>query len=317
MPAFLTELPAPVFIALTSLIGLLVGSFLNVVIYRVPVMLSRQAWADATILLGDGRSHKEVFGQERSERLRQVESDLVSAFDKVGDFDLIRPASRCGNCGHRIRAWENVPVLSWLALRGKCSDCGVRIAARYPLVEMGCAVLFGLVAWYFGASLETLAWLVFVAMGLAASLIDLDKKILPDVIVIPMVWLGLIASAFGWLQDMSAERSIAAAAIGYCVPWALARGFELVTKRTGMGGGDFKFMAAIGAWCGVPNLLVAAVFACVLTLAAIAVAKIVRRSSGDVTYPFGPALFASALASVLLDLPIVLSLEVLTLLNVV
>lgn len=303
MLALLAELPAPVFVALMALMGLVVGSFLNVVIYRLPIMLERERWADATILLGDETSHRRVFAQKRSVRTIQAESDLVNGFDKVSDLDLIRPASRCGTCGHRIRPWENVPVLSWLMLRGKCSACGTRISARYPLVEAGCAALFGLVAWRFGVSLDAFAWSAFVAMALSAAMIDWDTKTLPDVIVIPLVWQGLIASSVGWLSHITAAQSIAGAVIGYGALLFIARGFQLITGRIGMGGGDFKLMAAIGAWVGAYALIPVVTLACVLTLMGIAVSKVTGRAAKDNLYPFGPALFASAIAGMLLDLP--------------
>lgn len=218
--ALLAEQPA-YFLTLATVLGLLVGSFINVLVYRLPIMLERQ-WQ---------REAQEVLGLPTTQHPR---------------FDLCLPASRCPHCAHRIRAWENIPVISYLALGGRCSSCKNRISLRYPVVEVASALLSLVVAWRFGASVEALLALPLTWCLLALSLIDADHQLLPDVLVLPTMWLGLIVNAFGIHVPLA--DALWGAVAGYLSLWTVYWVFRLVTGKEGMGYGDFKLMALIGAW---------------------------------------------------------------------
>jgi len=211
-----------------GLIGLCVGSFLNVVIHRLPRMMER-AWK-----------------QESAELLGVVVPDEPA-------LSLSKPASRCPHCGHRIRWFENVPLLSWLVLRGRCSACRAPIGVRYPLVELATALLFAGLAVRLGAQPALFAWCGFVAALLALSAIDWDTTLLPDSLTLPLLWSGLIAAAFGWTVPLT--TALWGAVAGYLSLWSIYWLFKLTTGKEGMGAGDFKLLAALGAWLGWPMLL--------------------------------------------------------------
>ena len=215
---------AAIFIICVLVLGLLVGSFLNVVVYRLPKMLMRDWCKQAREVL-------EMPAQEEGET-----------------FNLILPNSSCPHCGHEIKAWENIPVISWLFLRGKCSGCKEAISVRYPLVELACGVLSGVIAWQYGVSWEALAMLVLTWGLLAMSLIDADHQILPDTLVLPLLWLGLILNNLGMFTSL--PDALWGAVLGYMSLWSIFWLFKLVTGKEGMGYGDFKLLALIGAWGG-------------------------------------------------------------------
>lgn len=261
----LAEQPA-YFITLAALLGLLVGSFINVLVYRLPIMLERQ-WQ---------REAQEVLGLEPHRHER---------------FDLCLPASHCPHCGHRIRAWENIPLLSYLMLRGRCSACKGAISARYPLVEAVCAALSLVVAWHFGPSLAALFALLLTWSLLALSLIDADHGLLPDVLVLPVLWLGLIVNACGIFVPLS--HALWGAVAGYLSLWTVYWLFKLVTGKEGMGYGDFKLLAAIGAWLGWQTLPLTILLSS-LVGATIGIGLIVfARHGRNVPIPFGPYLAAA------------------------
>lgn len=215
--------PVP-FTALVGVIGLLVGSFLNVVIYRLPIMMQRQWRSDCLEYL-------------------QFENDASQE-----TFNLALPKSACPHCKTPILARHNVPVLSYLWLGGKCTTCKNPISARYPTVELLTAILSMSVAWHFGFSEQAAAGLVLTWTLIALSGIDLDHQLLPDVIIFPVLWLGLILSLFDVFID--SKTSIIGAVAGYLVLWAVYHGFKLFTGKEGMGQGDFKLLALLGAWLG-------------------------------------------------------------------
>lgn len=264
-------------LAAAAVLGALIGSFLNVVIYRLPVMMER-AWEDEIAVAQGG---------EPVERER---------------FNLIVPRSRCGQCGHVITALENIPLLSWLFLRGRCSACGTRISARYPLVEAFSALLFGACAWTFGPTLHTVAAMVFCAMLVALAGIDLDTQLLPDQLTLPLLWLGLLLNIFGFFARL--PDAVIGAAAGYLVLWSVYWLFKLATGREGMGYGDFKLLGALGAWFGwqaLPMLLlVSSVVGAVIGIAILVVQKKGRHTAiafgpyltiaGLITLFFGPQL---------------------------
>ncbi|MFJ2981771.1 MULTISPECIES: prepilin peptidase [unclassified Pseudomonas] len=268
---FLAEQPA-YFLALAALLGLLVGSFINVVVYRLPIMLERQWQREAQEVLG-----LPTVAHER--------------------FDLCLPASRCPHCAHPIRAWENVPLLSYLALRGRCSACKHPISARYPLVELACALLSLTVAWHAGPGLQAMALLPLTWSLLALSLIDHDQQLLPDVLVLPTLWLGLIVNAFHTVVPL--PDALWGAVAGYLSLWTVYWLFKLITGKEGMGYGDFKLLALIGAWGGwqvVPlTLMLSSVVGAVVGLCLLRL----RKHSVGTAIPFGPYLAIAGWIAVL------------------
>ncbi len=255
---------AAIFIICVLVLGLLVGSFLNVVVYRLPKMLMRDWCKQAREVL-------EMPAQEEGET-----------------FNLILPNSSCPHCGHEIKAWENIPVISWLFLRGKCSGCKEAISVRYPLVELACGVLSGVIAWQYGVSWEALAMLVLTWGLLAMSLIDADHQILPDTLVLPLLWLGLILNNLGMFTSL--PDALWGAVLGYMSLWSIFWLFKLVTGKEGMGYGDFKLLALIGAWGGwqvLPlTILLSSVVGAVL---GIIILRLQRKGYGN-PLPFGPYL---------------------------
>ncbi|OCT24291.1 prepilin peptidase [Pseudomonas putida] len=259
---FLADQPG-FFLVSAAVLGLLVGSFLNVLVHRLPVMLERQ-WQNEA---------REVLGMP------------VEAHERFG---LCLPASHCPGCGHRIRAWENIPVVSYLALRGRCSACKGRISLRYPLVELACAGLSLVVAWHFGVSVQALLALVLTWCLLALSLIDAEHQLLPDVLVLPTLWLGLVVNAFGVFVPLA--DALWGAVVGYLSLWSVYWLFRLVTGKEGLGYGDFKLLALLGAWGGwqvLPlTLLLSSVVGAVIGLCLLRL----RKASLGTTMPFGPYL---------------------------
>ena len=249
-------------------LGALIGSFLNVVIYRVPLMMER-AWEDEITAAQD----KAPINRER--------------------FNLMVPRSRCGNCGHMITALENIPVISWIALRGKCSACGTRISARYPLVEIVTALLFLACAWTFGATLYSLAAMTLCAILVALTGIDLDTQLLPDQLTLPLLWLGLLLNIGGLFARL--PDAVIGAAAGYLVLWSVYWLFKLATGREGMGYGDFKLLGALGAWFGwqtVPMLLLmSAVVGSVIGIAIL----VIQKKGHQTAIAFGPYLALAGL----------------------
>jgi len=253
------------FLGFVALLGLLVGSFISVIVYRLPIMLER-AW-------------------QSSELPNELPTEA---------FNLAVPRSHCPSCAQQLSASENVPVVSFLFLRGRCRHCKSRISARYPLVEIAASVASILVAMTFGFTASTLAFLAFAWFLLALSLIDLDHHLLPDDLTLPLLWLGLLVSAFNLgLPGVSLFDAVIGAAAGYITLWSLFWAFLLVTGKEGLGYGDLKLLAALGAWLGwqaiLPVLLLAS-----LAGAAIGLILIVfggRERSAPL--PFGPFLAAA------------------------
>lgn len=255
---------AAVFVACVVVLGLLVGSFLNVVAYRLPKMLMRDWRAQA----------REV--------LEMPTKDVEET------FNLVLPNSSCPNCGHEIKPWENIPLLSWLFLRGKCSGCKQAISVRYPLVELACGVLSGVIAWQFGVSWEALAMLVLTWGLLAMSLIDADQQILPDALVLPLLWLGLILNSFGLFTSL--PDALWGAVIGYMSLWSIFWLFKLVTGKEGMGYGDFKLLALLGAWGGWQVLPLTILLSSVVGAVLGVIILRLQRNSYSNPIPFGPYL---------------------------
>ena len=251
-----------------GLLGLCIGSFLNVVVHRLPQMMERAWKLDSAELLGVGAP-------------------------ELPALTLSKPASRCPHCGHRIAWYENVPLVSWLVLRGRCSACSAPISVRYPLVELGTAALFALVAWHVGAVPVVLAWCGFVACLVALSLIDWDTTLLPDSLTLPLLWAGVVVAALGLTVPLT--TSVWGAVFGYLSLWSIYWLFKLTTGKEGMGAGDFKLLAALGAWLGWQMLLPIVLGASLIG----AVVGIAMKFSGALRegryVPFGPFLAGAGL----------------------
>ena len=246
------------------LVGLAIGSFLNVVIHRLPIMLERRWREQCVTLTGDSPA-------VASER-----------------YDLIVPRSRCPHCGHRISALENIPVISWLWLGGKCRGCAKSISVRYPLVEIVTAALSAAVAWRFGLNAAMVGALVLTWSLVALSVIDYDHQLLPDDITLPLIWGGLALNLFGVYTSLSA--AVVGAIAGYVSLWLVYQSFKLITGREGMGYGDFKLFAAFGAWLGWQALPLIILLSSFLG-AAIGIGMILLRGRDrSLPIPFGPFL---------------------------
>lgn len=256
---------------LMGILGLLVGSFLNVVIHRFPKMLERQWAAECAALSG-----KEVATPE--------------------PYNLMVPRSACPKCGHTIRWYENIPVVSYLVLRGRCSACGAAIGGRYPLVELACGLAFAGCTWRWGYTPTTAAWCGFCAVILALAAIDWDTTLLPDDLTLPLVWAGLCAAALGW-SGTGLPDALWGAVGGYVSLWLVYWGFKLATGKEGMGYGDFKLFAALGAWFGwpalIPMILMASLIGAVVGIGMKVFSQL--REGGYV--PFGPFLALAGLTA--------------------
>ena len=289
-----------------ALLGLVVGSFLNVVVHRMPRMLERQWWNDAAGQFGDAASYQRTFGSAAPASLSLAAQGVDAALEAQQPLTLSRPASRCPSCGHRIRWFENIPLLSWLALRGRCSACQAPIGLRYPLLEVATAALFAALAWRLGPQPQVLLWCAMAAMLLAASLIDWDTTVLPDDLTLPLLWCGLVAATLGWLTGLNAAQSITGAAVGYLSLWSVYWLFKLATGKEGMGYGDFKLLGALGAWLGWQAILPIVLMASCLG----AVVGLMMKASGSLRegrfVPFGPFLAGGGLVVMLCGLDTVL-----------
>ncbi len=258
---------------LVALLGLVVGSFLNVLILRLPKMLERQ-W------------------RTECQQYLQSESTLPSPSTVAAEapkFNLAHPRSHCPGCGHQLRWYENIPVLSYCGLRGRCSACGSRVSWRYPMVELLTAGIFVWLFQRWGLGAEWLAWMVFSVLLLSLAFIDWDTTLLPDDLTYPLLWSGLLAANFS-LISVGLSASLMGAVLGYLFLWSVFWIFKLATGKEGMGYGDFKLFAALGAWFGVeallPLILVSSLFGIVVAM--VLKFRSSLREGGYV--PFGPFL---------------------------
>ena len=253
-----------VFVAMALVLGLIVGSFLNVLVWRLPKMLEREWRAQAHEILG------------------------LPAAPAVPAYNLVHPNSCCPHCDHPIRPWENIPVLSYLLLRGRCAHCSEPISTRYPFTELGCAVFSATVAWHFGFGWPAAAVLLLSWGLLGMSLIDLDHQLLPDALVLPLLWLGLILNSADLLASL--PDALWGAVIGYMSLWSVFWLFKLATGKDGMGHGDFKLLALLGAWGGWQILPMTLLLASLLGVIAGLVLLRVRKVQASAPMPFGPCL---------------------------
>ncbi|VXB29003.1 Leader peptidase / N-methyltransferase [Pseudomonas sp. 8AS] len=254
----------PAFVFCTLLLGLLIGSFLNVVVYRLPKMMQRD-W-----------------------RL-QARDVLELPEEPAGEtFNLILPHSSCPHCGHQIKPWENIPVVSYLFLRGKCSSCKAPISKRYPLVELACGLLSAYVAFHFGFGWPAAAMLLLTWGLLAMSLIDCDHQLLPDALVLPLLWLGLILNHYGLFTSL--EDALWGAVAGYLSLWSVYWLFKLLTGKEGMGYGDFKLLAMLGAWGGWQILPLTILLSSLVGAVLGVIMLRLRDQETSTPIPFGPYL---------------------------
>lgn len=260
--------------ALFGVLGLLIGSFLNVVIYRLPKMLEAEWAANCAELAG---------------------SEPVAA----EPFDLVRPRSRCQNCKHQIHWYENIPVLSYLVLRGRCASCKTAIGVRYPVIECLTALFFVAVAGIHGLTPAGFAWAALACLLLAQFFIDFDTQLLPDDLNYLILWLGLIASAMGW-SGVALQSSVWGAVFGYMGLWTVYQVHHRLTGKQGMGHGDFKLLAGLGAWFGseylVAMILLSSVVGSVIGGVLLLVGKLANR---DIPMPFGPFLAGAGMVALL------------------
>jgi leader peptidase (prepilin peptidase) / N-methyltransferase len=293
-PGVVDLLLSPYFLAL---LGLAVGSFLNVVTHRLPLMLERQWWGDVRHQMQDDASYRRVFGAAPPTPVLQAASVLNQGLDALPPLSLARPASRCPACGHAVRWYHNIPLAGWLWLRGRCAQCQAPIGLRYPLVELLCGVVFAAVGWRFGAQPVALLWCGFAAALLALSVIDWDTTVLPDDLTLPLLWAGLLASAAGWTIPL--PHAIVGACAGYLSLWAVYWLFKLATGKEGMGYGDFKLLAAIGAWLGWQALLPIVLASSIIGAAVGIAMKIAGALREGRFVPFGPFLAGGGIAVML------------------
>jgi leader peptidase (prepilin peptidase)/N-methyltransferase len=278
METLLFAAPATLAATLAALLfGLLIGSFLNVVVYRLPVMAQRE--------LDNYIAHEAGKDLPHSDR-----------------FNLMVPRSACPHCGHQITALENIPIVSWLFLRGKCSACKAPISPRYPIVEAVTGLLSAVVIWYFGSGWLGLASLAFAYFLIAMTLIDYDTKTLPDDLTYPLLWLGLLVNLNGTIVPL--RDAVIGAMAGYLALWAVYWLFKLATGKEGMGYGDFKLLAALGAWMGWAMLPTIIILSSVVgAIVGISLIVFARRDRNN-PIPFGPYLAAAGMIALLYGIPL-------------
>ncbi len=280
MTELISESPA-VFIAVVFAFALVIGSFLNVVIYRLPIMMERE-WR-----------------KELAEAAETPASELPE-----GRFNLILPNSRCPSCGKPIKAWQNIPVLSYILIGGRCAECKKSISIRYPLVEAITAILAAVVAWHFGFGWEALMGIVLTLFLVPITMIDFDHFLIPDSIVYPLLWIGLGMSLYHPMTGAETlfippSDAIIGAIAGYLSLWSVYWLFKLVTGKEGMGHGDFKLLAALGAWLGYQYLFAIIIMSAVVG-AALGIALIIFKGRDhQIPMPFGPFLAAAGWAVML------------------
>ena len=258
------------FISLCTTIGLVAGSFLNVIIFRLPKMMERE------------------WNQQCSELRGETTKPLPT-------LNLVKPCSECPHCKHKITTLESIPIISYLALRGRCSQCNTSITLRYPIMEALTGIMSGFIAWHFGYGFITVAALIFVWSMIALAFIDLDTQLLPDEVTLPLLWIGLLINLGNGFTDISS--AVIGAASGYIFLWLIYWCFKIATGKEGMGYGDFKLLAVIGAWFGWKMLplviLLSSLAGAVIGIGLIIVAKNKR----DTPFPFGPYLVGGGLVA--------------------
>jgi leader peptidase (prepilin peptidase)/N-methyltransferase len=264
----------PILVSICVVLGLLIGSFLNVIVYRLPIVMERD-WKQQCY------DYLEIENAEPHTHLTS---------EKFEVFNLWKPDSHCLECNHEIRVWENIPVLSFVLLGGKCSKCKMSISVRYPSVEVVTGILSGLVAYTFGATWLTLAVLILTWSLVVLTLIDFEHQLLPDVITLPLLWLGLLVNTLDFGFGVSLEEAVIGAIAGYSILWAIYWVFKLSTGKEGMGYGDFKLLSALGAWMGWKSLLLIIGLSSIVCAILGLIMILAKRSDKSMPIPFGPFL---------------------------
>ncbi len=283
----LETLPTGYLVTIAVVLGLLVGSFLNVVIHRLPKMMHNSWKTDCCDLL-------------------EIDSKTLKQPPSSAAYNLVFPNSQCPKCRHKIRAWENIPVISYLFLRGKCSGCGVKISLRYPLIEFITGISSGYMVYCFGADWQGLFALIFLWSLIALTMIDFDTQYLPDDITLPLLWLGLIANAIGpgfivaasplvQTKDYALNDALFGAVAGYLFLWSIYWLFKIITKKEGMGYGDFKLLAALGAWMGWQSLWLIVLSSSLVGAIYGIAGMLVKDKSKNQPFAFGPFLAIAGL----------------------
>ncbi len=273
MLALLQESPSAYY-TFVFFLSLLVGSFLNVVIYRLPIMMKNQ-W------------------QDEIDAYTQNEAKITPR----EPFNLIKPDSSCPHCQHKIRAWENVPIISYIFLRGKCSQCKSNISVRYPAIELLTALLSTLVAYKLGFNAPAFAFIFCTWLLVSMTFIDFDEMLLPDPLTLSMLWIGLLVAAYS--PQMSLADSVVGAAAGYLFLFFLYWGFKIATGKEGMGFGDFKLLAAIGAWVGWQHLPIVILLSSAVGAVVGISLMLLKNKDSNLAIPFGPYLACAGFITML------------------
>jgi leader peptidase (prepilin peptidase) / N-methyltransferase len=276
-----------------GVLGLLVGSFLNVVVYRTPIILLREWLLEVGGLLADPDAWRQVFGRPQPADITAAGLSIDRHLEGLAPLSLSAPRSRCGACGHQIRWYENIPLVSWLVLRARCSACKTPIAARYPLVELATGALFAGLAWRYGAQPLTPALCAAAALLVAMALIDHDTKYLPDHLTYPLMWGGLMVSALGWSIPLG--TAFWGVVAGFGPLWLISSLYKLLRGVHGMGGGDLKLLAALGAWFGWQAILPILLMSSIAGLCVNVPRKLLAGDADGTQYPFGPFLVGGGL----------------------
>jgi len=312
---------ASIYYAVVAFVSLMVGSFLNVVIHRLPIMMER-SWREGLAELDAEQAQHETSDENAVARVQHGSLSAAGGPDddalnrayvsgtsaaseeahQAETFNLAVPRSRCPSCNHEISALENIPVISYLLLRGKCKGCGNGISMRYPIVEFVTMLLSLIVAWQFGATPQAALGIVVTWFLVAMTMIDFDHQLLPDNLTLPLMWIGLIASLFPVFADV--QSAVVGGALGYMILWSIYWLFKLVTGKEGMGYGDFKLLAALGAllgWQALPMvILLSSLVGAVVGVAMIAIAG----RDKNIPIPFGPYLAAAGWLAMLWGEPL-------------
>ena len=269
-----------VFLIFSVIFGLMVGSFLNVVIHRLPKMMDNA---------------ESLYFQQRQDLAAGLSEEEILAKPQPAKYTIVTPRSACPKCGHNITALENIPIISYMVLGGKCKGCKTSISIRYPLIEALTGALIGLVAYQYGYTYTTLFAWIFVFALVTLTFIDFDTQLLPDDITLPLLWLGLIFNLNGGFTDL--KSAVIGAILGYLILWSVYWAFKLVTGKEGMGYGDFKLLGAIGTWFGW-QMLPAVILLSSVVGAVIGIGLIVFKGKGGGTaIPFGPFLALGGIAA--------------------
>lgn len=271
----------PFYISFVFGLSLLIGSFLNVVIYRLPVMMKNdwQEQIDAHIAQTNGNDY----------------------INQQPAFNLLKPDSTCPNCKHKIRAWENIPVVSWLFLRGKCRACKTNISIRYPLIELLTAVLSAWIAYDLGFTPIAFGFIFCTWLLVAMTFIDIDEMLLPDTLTLSMLWIGLLVAAYvdGASNAVLLSDAVIGAVVGYMSLFTVYWAFKLITGKEGMGHGDFKLLAAIGVWVGWQHLPIVILLSSMVGAIVGVTLMLVKRKDSNLAIPFGPYLAAAGFLTML------------------